>query len=178
MSVQEYFPEIGSDLTVVTWGHAVNSRQKLHDALTGTHRNVLFCWPFQCCTRFISGRHTSHSGSLARLGQAAEFQRICSITIDGVSYHGNRRQQKKWPLKAQQRDRCSEQFWVRFVAAVCFVLCSATFPSTFGGHVRRSVHGERRNNRSWSRARPILWPVVAPRINWIGHCGETARHRR
>jgi hypothetical protein len=35
LSVQEYFPEIGSDLTVVTWGHAVNSQQKLQDALTG-----------------------------------------------------------------------------------------------------------------------------------------------
>jgi hypothetical protein len=35
LSVQEYFPEIGTDLTVVTWGHAVNSQQKLQDALTG-----------------------------------------------------------------------------------------------------------------------------------------------
>lgn len=34
LSVQEYFPEIGSDLSVVTWGHAVNSQQKLQDALT------------------------------------------------------------------------------------------------------------------------------------------------
>ncbi|XP_069695619.1 protein FAM151B isoform X2 [Periplaneta americana] len=31
--MQEYFPEIGNDLTVVTWGHAVNSKQKLQDAL-------------------------------------------------------------------------------------------------------------------------------------------------
>jgi pyruvate/2-oxoglutarate/acetoin dehydrogenase E1 component len=35
MSVQEYFPEIGDDLTVVTWGHAVNNQQKLQAALTG-----------------------------------------------------------------------------------------------------------------------------------------------
>jgi hypothetical protein len=35
MSVQEYFPEIGNDLTVVTWGHAVNSQEKLQAALTG-----------------------------------------------------------------------------------------------------------------------------------------------
>ena len=35
MSVQEYFPEIGNDLTVVTWGHAVNSQQQLQAALTG-----------------------------------------------------------------------------------------------------------------------------------------------
>jgi hypothetical protein len=35
MTVQEYFPEIVNDLTVVTWGHAVNSQQKLQAAFTG-----------------------------------------------------------------------------------------------------------------------------------------------
>jgi pyruvate/2-oxoglutarate/acetoin dehydrogenase E1 component len=40
MSVQEYFPEIGNDLTVVTWGHAVNSQQKLQAALTGKKKSL------------------------------------------------------------------------------------------------------------------------------------------
>lgn len=49
MSVQEYFPEIGNDLTVVTWGHAVNSQQKLQAALTGKKN------PWQVATKnFIS----------------------------------------------------------------------------------------------------------------------------
>ncbi|XP_021916868.1 protein FAM151B isoform X2 [Zootermopsis nevadensis] len=34
MSVQENFPGIDNDLTAVTWGHAVNSRVQLQDALT------------------------------------------------------------------------------------------------------------------------------------------------
>uniref|UniRef100_A0A069DRK9 Putative conserved secreted protein n=1 Tax=Panstrongylus megistus TaxID=65343 RepID=A0A069DRK9_9HEMI len=33
--LQEYFPEIGHDLTLVTWEHAVNSKEKLKKALTG-----------------------------------------------------------------------------------------------------------------------------------------------
>lgn len=33
ISMEEYFPEIGSNLTTVTWAHAVNSRQQLEDAV-------------------------------------------------------------------------------------------------------------------------------------------------
>ncbi|PSN44146.1 hypothetical protein C0J52_15662 [Blattella germanica] len=32
-TMQEYFPEIGNDLTTVTWGHAVNSKQLLQEAI-------------------------------------------------------------------------------------------------------------------------------------------------
>ncbi|KAJ9576494.1 hypothetical protein L9F63_006643 [Diploptera punctata] len=32
-SMQQYFPEIGNDLTKVTWGHAVNSKQLLEQAI-------------------------------------------------------------------------------------------------------------------------------------------------
>lgn len=32
--VQDYFPELGGDLTKVVWAHAVNSRHLLEDALT------------------------------------------------------------------------------------------------------------------------------------------------
>lgn len=33
--LREYFPEIGHDLTLVTWEHAVNSKEKLEKALAG-----------------------------------------------------------------------------------------------------------------------------------------------
>ena len=33
--MQRYFPEIGDDLTKVTWGHAVNSKQLLDEAIQG-----------------------------------------------------------------------------------------------------------------------------------------------
>jgi hypothetical protein len=33
--MEEYFPETGSNLTAVTWAHAVNSRQQLEDAVRG-----------------------------------------------------------------------------------------------------------------------------------------------
>lgn len=33
ISIEEYFPETGSNLTAVTWAHAVNSRRELEDAV-------------------------------------------------------------------------------------------------------------------------------------------------
>jgi hypothetical protein len=38
VEITDFFPEIASDLTNVTWAHAVNSQAKLDAALTGMYK--------------------------------------------------------------------------------------------------------------------------------------------
>ena len=40
--VIEYWPEVKDDLTLVTWSHATNSKQKLEDALRSKNYNVMY----------------------------------------------------------------------------------------------------------------------------------------
>ena len=40
--VTEYWPEVNDDLTLVTWSHATNSKQKLEDALKSKKYAIIY----------------------------------------------------------------------------------------------------------------------------------------
>ena len=42
LDVIEYWPEVKDDLTLVTWSHATNSKQKLEDALRSKNYTVIY----------------------------------------------------------------------------------------------------------------------------------------